>query len=173
LSQRSQNENTRIPVDSMTQKQLREALKMLRPLSVSIEETPEAYLIKLQMEILGDPTALTRLYNQETERGGWSPRRSAITLPADSRLPTDPAERALDMLKGVFSHSEREIAESLKVLIQAGMGTKEISQVTGAGRSTIYRYLHLQSMDSQNEKATADQSAKPSACKSGSKQAYF
>jgi hypothetical protein len=172
LTQNSQNEKLgKTEINSVTQKQLKEFVEGLRPLCVSIEKTPQGgYVVKPRREAVENPAALTRMYTQIRERGGsWIPTACTFTLPADSRLPTDPAQRALDLLKGVFSHSESEIGESLRVLMQAGMGTEEISQLTGAGRSTLYRYLRRQSKDSQNEKATADQSVELSACKSGSK----
>jgi hypothetical protein len=125
LSQNSQNENlAKNHVDSVTRRQLREFVNALRPFCVSIEQTAEgAYVIGPRREVVEDPAALTKMYAQVTERGGtWMPATRTFTLPANSRLLTDPAQKAHDLLKAVFSHSENEIS----ILVVAGLSVENV-----------------------------------------------
>jgi DNA invertase Pin-like site-specific DNA recombinase len=92
---------------------------------------------------------------------------NVFKLPPDARLPSDPAQRALDLLKRMFGRSEAEIGDSFRVLVEAGMPVEEISSVTGASRATVYRFLRQRSKGSQNGTRPPDQSAYSSLPKSG------
>jgi hypothetical protein len=149
----SQNEKTRnSQIDSITRRQIQEFLDKLAS-SCIIETTPEGvYLIRPTVEPLENPSVFIWIYEQVKRRGGsWSPVAKVFKLPSDARLPSDPAQMALKMLKGVFGRSEAEVGDSFRVLVEAGMPVEEISGVTGCSRATIYRFLRQRSKDSQNE----------------------
>ena len=72
---------------------------------------------------------------------------NVFKLPPDARLPSDPAQLALDLLKRMFGRSEVEIGDSFRVLVEAGMPLEEISSVTGA--YSLYYYITIIRRDFQ------------------------
>jgi hypothetical protein len=166
LSQNEKQKNRQI--DSITRRQIKEFLDQLAS-SCIIETTPEGvYVIRPTVEPLENASVFIWIYEQVEQRGGfWSPVAKVFNLPSDARLPSDPAQMALKMLKGVFGRSEADIRDSFRVLVEAGMPVEEISSVTGASRATIYRYLMERSCDSQIETRPPDESADSSLRKSG------
>jgi len=113
-------------------KQWTELLEQVKSSCASISRNDEGIIVKPKPLPFSQFLAL----NNQLAKAG-----AIYLLQTHTFLLPDPASRHLKRLQTVFETSQAEIRESIMFLVENGFTPSQISSETGAGLTTIYRYL--------------------------------